>query len=157
MLPSISATLDDSLLVSDVLYVPPGQSVEAEASTSDLDDATLYLEVSETGNVYRTARDAAGNLLQIVGDGTSGVIFATLKNETKGSMFLRFRIEPAPLEVPAVVGEAAVSMQSPYAPVLDLSGLPEYADNAAALAAGEALGAAYADATGAIFRVIEAE
>lgn len=152
MLPSISATLDASLLVSDVLYVPPGQSVEAEASTSDLDDATLYLEVSETGNAYRTARDGAGNLLQIVGDGTSGAISATLKNETKGSMFLRFRIEPVPAQT--VVGEVAVSMQSPYAPVLDLSGLPEYADNAAALAAGEAIGAAYADASGAIYRVI---
>lgn len=154
MLPTVSATLDDLTRVSDVLYVPPGKRVDVSASTSDLDDGTLLLEVSDNGNTYRAAHDARGLVIHIEGDGGAESSSAQLANETTGPMFLRWRLVPLD-DVTPIVGDVAVLMKSPYSPALDLSDLPEYADNTAALAAGEAIGAAYADATGAIFRVIE--
>jgi hypothetical protein len=157
-LPTISATLDDSPRVSSIIVVQPGVVLQATADTDDLDDGTLLLEVSQNSTVgpWLTVRDVNGAEVKIVGAGSTQALDVLIKNDSRGPMYFRWRIEPIGAEDP-IVGEAAITLLSPYVAALDLSYLPAYADNAAALAAGEAIGAAYAvSTTGAIMRVIAA-
>jgi hypothetical protein len=180
---SVTLTLD-AAGISQEFALQPGKSVTYLADTTDLDSATVTLEVSENGTIWTRARDSEGVLVAILtGDGSALSETALLRNEN--TFALRYRAVVA--EVAELAGEVAVSFTDEadkaaitdvttvtdasvefpaevsviVAGVLDAQNtaniiiVPIHANNAAAVAAGLPVGALWATALGVVAAVVE--
>ncbi|MFO7306765.1 MAG: hypothetical protein C0P74_014740 [Gammaproteobacteria bacterium] len=163
---SIKATLDADGEESGVLRVPRTKTVSYTVDVTSLVNGEVHLLVSYNNRgswdvVRRITADSSG---QLVND-SAGVIyvkFALVETEASlsGDADVTLALEPQTVVVlrdPATNQPLIEYGDTLIKPIvgLDLSTVPEFTDNAAALAAGAAIGSVYADATGALFRVIE--
>lgn len=164
----------DAEAISNEFALQPGQSVTYLADTADLADATVTLEVSANGTVWTRARDAEGELVDVLtGDAGAESATALLRNETPGA--LRFRAVVAEVAEGTLAGEVAITFAEAADPTtlekvtmvtdegvtfnVPVSGVftvPIYADNTAALAAGLTAGQLYSTAAGVVATAVEA-
>jgi hypothetical protein len=162
----IEATLDADGEESGVLRVPRTKTVSYTVDVTSLVNGEVRLLVSYNNRgswdvVRRITADGSG---QLVND-SAGVIyvkFVLVETEASlsGDADVTLALEPQTVVVlrdPSTNQPLIEYGDTLIKPIvgLDLSTVPEFTDNAAALAAGAAIGSVYADATGALFRVIE--
>lgn len=165
---SIEATLDADGEESGVLRVPRTKTALYSVDVTSLTNAEVRLLVSynNRGSWEIVKRITADTSDRIIND-SAGVIYikfalVELAESLSGDADVTLEVEPQTIVVlrdPSTNQPLIEYGDTLIKPIvgLDLTNVPEFADNEAALLAGAVIGSVYADATGALFRVIAGE
>lgn len=163
----LTATLDADGAQTSVFIVPTGKTLIWSIDETDLADGEVILFVSRDGRgtwqpVVRASADSDGRIpntqasdifayfeLRETGETLAGEAAVSLSLQPMATVTVRDTETGEPI----VAYGATIT---PYVP-LDFSSVPIYADNAAALADGAALGTVYATAVGALAIVVAGE
>jgi hypothetical protein len=163
----ITATLDAANEQSPVFRVPRTKTLLWNVDETSLADGEARLFVSRDGlGTFRTLASTVSDGEGRVYNDTSSDIYAFFVlvqtgAALSGSVVVSLEVESASLLVirDPETGEPLLEFTDAHIKPLvpfDLSELPTYADNAAALAAGAAVGTAYVTASGVVTVVLEA-
>lgn len=162
----ITATLDEDNEQTAVIAVARGRTLRWTVDATALANGECRLFVSRDGRgtfraLARVSADADGRVYNDTGsDLYAYFLLAETVDPLSGSAVVTLEAEPQVVvvirdpETDVELLELGDSFLRPLVP-FDLTNVPEYADNAAALAAGADVGTAYVSSTGAV-RVVQA-